>query len=69
MGPAPELLIFAAALACSQAVCGTDELLCLFEKPWKWADAFETWEQNGKPMDFTDPGWEEFAAEAMTVRA
>jgi hypothetical protein len=30
------------------------------EKPWKWAGEYAAWVEAGRPMDDSEPGWEQF---------
>lgn len=71
MAPHPDLLAFAIALAETGALGygSVVRVFELFEKPWNWADEFETWRQAGRPLDYADPGWAIFADECMKVRA
>lgn len=44
-----------------------EDLLEFIEKPWKWTDDFELWEQFDKPRA-GDPKWEDFMDALMELR-
>jgi hypothetical protein len=71
MAPHPDLLAFGIALELAGALgyMSVPRVFEFFEKPWSWADEFETWLQAGRPMDYADPGWATFADEAIGVSA
>jgi hypothetical protein len=63
--PADEFLQFVRALVEADALT-TDvrgdfsEVVYFLEKPWKWATEFVAWDEAGRPMDDSMPGWEAF---------
>ena len=40
-------------------------IIYLLEKPWKWTSEFLRWDAAGRPMDDSEPGWEQFAHEPI----
>lgn len=59
-----DFLSFAQALETAGALPDGDAWMTFIEKPWKWADAYAAWVDNGHPMDDVDPkyvaGWRRF---------
>jgi len=37
-----------------------ERVLDFLEKPYKWQDEYDCWLANGKPLDASEVGWEEF---------
>lgn len=56
-----HMLMFARALAEADSFAGKIEnFLYFLEKPWKWAWEFGVWDQKGRPLDDSEPGWQAF---------
>lgn len=55
-------LQFIRALDSADVFPGAGALIYFLEKPWKWAPEYAAWLASGKPMDYSEDGWDEFVA-------
>lgn len=58
--PGARLLEFLAALESAGEVRLTSEISSFFEKPYNYAREYVAWMDAGRPMDYSEDGWDEF---------
>lgn len=64
-GMGEDQFAFLRALVEAGQLTTTPGILGFLEKPWHWGDEFLAWEQAGRPLDHSAPGWDEFCEAAL----